>query len=82
MPVTYRSGSLAAGEKVIASYYVNNQAQSNGDHEVHVWGCSYFPANRMYLGEFSSCGPAVQEAKRYYTKANGCYFCSRSCHTS
>ncbi len=65
-------------------YYVNNNAQANGDHEVHNQNCTYCPAvaNRIYLGEFASCGPAVTEAKKHYSQANGCYYCSRPCHTS
>ncbi|WP_068473137.1 hypothetical protein [Saccharicrinis aurantiacus] len=65
-------------------YYVNKNAQNNGDHEVHKEGCSYMPAfeNRTYLGEFYSCSGAVTAAKSYYAKSNGCYYCSRPCHTS
>lgn len=67
---------------MMASYYVNNDAQSNGDHEVHVWSCLYMPANRTYLGEFADCGPAVATAKNYYWQSNGCYYCCPACHTS
>ena len=65
-------------------YYVNKNAQSNGDHEVHEATCSRCPAeeNRIYLGDFSSCGPAVQEAKKHYPQSNGCYYCSNACHTT
>lgn len=67
----------------MAKYYVNKNAQSNGDHEVHKLGCSYMPReeNRKYLGEFSSCAQAVMKARTYYHQVNGCYFCSRECHT-
>ena len=67
----------------MASYYVNKNAQSNGDHEVHTTGCEWMPdaANRVYLGDFSSCFPAVTAARTYYGQVNGCYFCSRECHT-
>lgn len=67
----------------MAKYYVNKNAQSNGDHEVHKLGCAWMPAveNRIYLGEFSSCSGAVREAKRYYNQVNGCYHCSPACHT-
>ena len=67
----------------MARYYVNKNAQSNGDHEVHTPGCSFLPAkeNRIYLGDFLSCGPAVREAKKHYAQSNGCYYCSRPCHT-
>ncbi len=64
-------------------YYVNKNAQQNGDHEVHHENCVYLPlpANRNYLGEFSSCVAAVAEAKRYYERSNGCKTCSTICHT-
>ena len=65
-------------------YYVNKNAQSNGDHEVHRTGCSWLPSpdNRQYLGLFYGCQAAVQEARRFYTQVNGCYFCSNACHTA
>ena len=65
-------------------YYVNKNEQSNGDHEVHTTGCKWLPKpeNRIYLGNFLSCVLAVAEARKYYTKVNGCYFCSNACHTS
>ena len=68
----------------MAHYYVNKNAQPNGDHEVHREGCAFLPSlmNRLYLGMYGSCGPAVEEARRYYRQANGCFFCSRPCHTS
>ena len=65
------------------SYYVNTNAQSNGDHEVHKEGCSFMPdlSHRKYLGSFSTCQEAVREAKKTYSTANGCYYCSKDCHT-
>lgn len=68
----------------MALYYVNDNAQSNGDHEVHKDSCSFLPtsANRTYLGSFTNCQDAVREAKKHYSKVNGCYYCSSSCHTS
>lgn len=65
-------------------YYVNDNAQANGDHEVHQSGCSWLPEphNRTSLGVFETCPPAVREARKHYTQVNGCYYCSRSCHTT
>ncbi|MBA9072735.1 hypothetical protein GGR22_000861 [Flavobacterium gossypii] len=65
-------------------YYVNNNAQPNGDHEVHKDGCSYLKlaSSTKYLGLFSNCKDAVAESKKTYTKSNGCYYCNNSCHTS
>lgn len=65
----------------MASYYVNDNAQTNGDHEVHTQSCSYFPSRTTYLGEYMTCTPAVAKAKTIYRQSNGCYWCSRSCHT-
>lgn len=64
-------------------YYVNQNAQANGDHEVHKTGCNFIPEpeNRTFLGDFSYCSSAVTEAKRYYTQVNGCYYCANPCHT-
>lgn len=69
---------------MMKKYYVNKKAQSNGDHEVHVKGCVYFPSdeNAKYLGEFSSCDGAVKEAKKTYATADGCKTCCPDCHTS
>lgn len=64
-------------------YYVNKNAQANGDHEVHTQSCSFLPVldNRLYLGDYSSCEPAVREAKKTYSQSNGCYYCARDCNT-
>jgi len=64
-------------------YYVNDNAQSNGDHEVHHEDCIYLPnsQNRKFLGEFSNCKPAVIAAKNHYDLVNGCKTCSPECHT-
>ncbi|MES2486264.1 MAG: hypothetical protein V4581_10015 [Bacteroidota bacterium] len=66
------------------NYYVNNNAQANGDHEVHKSGCCHMPLshNRTYLGLYSSCKDAVTEAKKTHKQANGCYYCCQACHTS
>lgn len=66
------------------NYYVNDNAQPNGDHEVHKGDCTYLPSvtNRTYLGQFATCAPAVTEARKHYSRSNGCYFCSRPCHTT
>lgn len=65
-------------------YYVNNNAQSNWDHEVHTSNCSFLPdlENRINLWSFDNCRDAVNEAKKHYTQSNWCYWCSSSCHTS
>ena len=68
----------------MAHYYVNRNAQPNGDHEVHKDGCAWMPAleNRLYLGDFTSCHDAVRAAKVFFPRSNGCIHCSPACHTS
>lgn len=67
----------------MASYYMNLNAQQEGDREVHREGCSWLPQvrSKRYLGEHSACHSAVAVAKQYYSLADGCYYCSRPCHT-
>jgi hypothetical protein len=64
-------------------YYVNKNAQANGDHEVHKTDCSYLASvkNRQYLGSFPNCYSAVLEAKKIYPTVDGCAICSPECHT-
>ncbi len=64
-------------------YYVNRNAQQDGDHEVHRAGCRYSPneENRIHLGRHADCRSAVKAAKRHYRTADGCYYCARACDT-
>lgn len=69
------------------NFCVNRNAQPNGDHEVHDLSvnayCPRLPdsANRLALGEHTTCYGAVQVAKNHYNQVNGCYRCARACHT-
>ncbi|RAJ04064.1 hypothetical protein LX64_02941 [Chitinophaga skermanii] len=65
-------------------YYVNDNTQKNGDHEVHVNGCYFLKVitNKSYLGEFDTCQEAVRVAKKLYVQSNGCAYCSEACHTT
>lgn len=67
----------------MAAYYVNQNAQSTGEHEVHKSGCSYMPDanNRKYLDEFADCQEAVKAAENIYNNVDGCYFCCKPCHS-
>ena len=64
-------------------YYVNDNAQNNGDHEVHKEGCSFLAlvTDKTYLGKFSNCRDAVRKAKEIYPTADGCKHCIPECHT-
>ena len=66
-------------------YYVNRHAQETDEHEVqvHTGSCRYLPEpeNCIYLGYFSNCKEALEEAKKYYSDVDGCYYCYRPCNT-
>lgn len=69
----------------MAYYVLNRNEQSNGDHEVHTSICNHGPSsNYENLGSFSNCHDAVRKAKGLYPgwKINGCWYCSRECHTT
>jgi len=69
----------------MASYRLNLNRQANGDYEVQKAGCRYYlEQNYDYFVVFSSCAPAVAEAKRKhpYKRINGCVHYSKPCHTS
>ena len=63
-------------------YYVNTNAQSTGEHEVHKDGCHKMPElqNRIYLGYFSDAKEAVSGARRYFSNVDGCYYCASEAH--
>lgn len=63
-------------------YYVNENAQPTGEHEVHEAGCVFMPEiqNRRYLGYFSNAIEACREARKIYSKVDGCYYCAEEAH--
>lgn len=65
-------------------YIVNTTPDNKGDHEVHDESCHRLPSpeNQKDLGHHSGCYSAVIKAKASYPTANGCYYCSRECHTT
>lgn len=67
----------------MARYYVNRNARDNGDHEVHMIGCQWMPdeEDRIFLGDFGTCSPAVEAARQHYDQVDGCPACAYACHT-
>ncbi|HEX7048299.1 MAG TPA: hypothetical protein VF275_12080 [Gammaproteobacteria bacterium] len=72
----------------MSTFIINQNAQSNGDHEVHnrTAGCSFMPdpENQINLGTHVTCQGAVASAKTSWPgyRINGCYYCCNACHTS
>ena len=58
-------------------YCVNSIAQETGEHEVHKEDCKHSPnmVFKKYLGYFSNCSIAIEEAKKIYPKSKGCKYC-------
>lgn len=68
----------------MAEYFVNKNAQTNGQHQVHRDTCSRLPreSNREPLGFHRACRSAVIAARVMgYGDVNGCAWCARECHT-
>lgn len=65
----------------MATYYVNDNAQNTGEHEVHLSTCTFLPSYRSFLGEHASCWGAIVEARKIYSNVDGCFWCSNACHT-
>ena len=67
------------------TYCVNDNAQDNGDHEVHDLNhgttCLPNPANRVPLGFHTECSSAVTAARAKFGQVNGCMYCAPACHT-
>jgi len=80
-------GSIEGKQKAplkLSKYYLNKNAQSNGDHEVHKFGCKYMPNenNRISLGSFSHSYEAIKRAREYFLAVNGGYNCLPDCATA
>ncbi len=75
---------MKGGEINMRRYYINRNAQANGDQEVHTTRCSHPPNtdNRVPLGNHATCRSAIQEARRRgFPRADGCAYCSPDCHS-
>lgn len=65
------------------NYYVNDQAQPTGEHEVHHSECSFLPSakNMRFVGAYTSAREAVSKARLHYVNVDGCKHCIPDCHT-
>lgn len=64
-------------------YYVNDNDQPSGEHEVHKNTCIYFSkiVSKTELGYYTNCREAVLKARTFYTNVDGCAYCCPECHT-
>ena len=68
----------------MAEFYVEINAQENGDHMVHNANCSHLPAQDVirYLGSISHCASALKKAGERFKQVNGCPHCAVTCHAA
>jgi len=68
----------------MAEFYVEINAQSNGDHVVHTSDCSLFPSKETvhYLGSISNTKSAVKKATELFRQASGCSYCTAAYQTT
>jgi len=68
----------------MAEFYVEINAQSNGDHVVHKSDCAHLPAKEaiQYLGAISNCNSALKKAGQLFRQVSGCAHCSVSYPTT
>ena len=64
-------------EVIMHTFYVNKNAQTNGDHEIHRLGCRLLPKkeDRVSIGFFDNCQEALEEALKTDPKAKSCPTC-------
>jgi hypothetical protein len=68
----------------MAEFYVEINAQENGEHIVHNATCSHLPAKEViqYLGAISNCASALKKASERFKQVNGCPHCAVACHAA
>lgn len=67
----------------MSHFFINNFAQTDGNHEVHLLGCNRMPSDKRYLGNFYSVSEALIEARKEFWQSGGCERCARELpHTS
>jgi hypothetical protein len=68
----------------MAEFYVEINAQANGEHIVHFADCSLLPAKDTisYLGSIASCTSAIKKAAERFKQVNGCPQCAAGSHSA
>jgi hypothetical protein len=61
-------------------YYLENDENTNGEHEIHMISCNYKSKidNLIFIGLFTECKYALLEAQEIFKRVNGCSFCCNS----
>jgi len=72
---TFSSEDKSVDNTVI--YYLNRNAQNNGEHEIHKEDCKFIPSlnNRILLGHYKTDEEALEVARRIFPKVDGCSHC-------
>ena len=62
------------------NYLVDKVPDDKGERLVHEEECKWISNNRISIGYFTSCQEAINKAKEYYPRINGCVRCMGDCH--
>jgi hypothetical protein len=60
----------------MSHFFINNHAQDDGSHEVHMLGCTRMPSDKRYLGNYYSVSEALIEARKEFWQSSGCERCA------
>jgi hypothetical protein len=61
----------------MSHFFINNFAEPDGNHEVHLVGCRRMPMDKRYLGNFHCVAEALIEARKDFWQSSGCERCAR-----
>jgi hypothetical protein len=61
----------------MSHFFIDNFAQPDGNHEVHLVGCTRMPADKRYVGNYYSVAEALIEARKEFWQSSGCDRCAR-----
>jgi len=69
---------------VFRDYYLNLSMQPEGEYEIHIPGCDWFPSRQYeYLGRYQFASTALDVARRRHPgwAINGCIHCCPEINT-
>ena len=73
--LTEEADDPTKGTHHMTHFFVDNNAQPDGAHEVHAVGCKRMATDKRYLGDFMSCEQASFEARKEYWQTAPCVRC-------
>lgn len=60
----------------MSHYFIDNEASTEGNHEVHALGCKRMPSDKRYLGNYDFVCEAMVEARKEFWQSSSCERCA------